>query len=775
MVHPQRRLRVLGAIGVAVLLAGLAVAMLRLPEWRNRHMPREEFFGTRLQQVARQAGLALASQPRTQIRSKGWLHDEDQFGQYDTAYDYLGAGAADWLAREGRGPYVETIARSKWSDDQAAGELRVLFSLRGAPVTAMWVADNPFRASRSQRSEAGPSRRRALVRIFGAGDASETELALLGETVHLTPVPGSNPPQTLIGTSIGGPAMPYVQRVVGTSESWRQRLERLSLHTIVLQRLPRMLIIGVTYLGTLILFFFLLARRRIELTKGAILAAVSVALSLAGPIGTSAGWIQMVDSALGVLVKGLALFILWSAAESWLRSTIPGFRTSLDMLRAGRLGPTGGRALLTGSAIGAGVAGLSLLAFAAATMIPGVAPMDASVRLPAFCAAASPIDEGAVRTAFVLLAICAAVRWPLVRRIRGSATVLAALLLAIRIPLSSFSVSFAFGLLLAIVFVQTYRRFGLTALLAAAMMSTVLPATIFSFMHLSWLPASSALLLAVAAAPVLFGTIGIRRPAEVEEGTLRMPGFVRRLEEEHRVKHEMDLLARMQLGLLPQKMPRIAGYDVAARSILATEAGGDLYDFVTDSLGRTWIAAGDVSGHGYSCAIAQAMAKAGLASLVEADRTPSMVLSRLDTVLRGIGAPRTFTSMALLRLDPATGDTLLSNAGHPFPWIATDGGEVRELELPSLPLGQGPPRQYTDMTFTIERGMALLLFSDGLFEASDAAGRPYGFDRIRALLGKTARRPAADILVAFIEDWRRHVGADAPEDDTTIVVVKRAL
>lgn len=774
MVHPQRRLLVLGALGVVVLVAGIAVAALRLPEWRNRNVPDDRFFVTRMQQVARQAGLALNTPPTVQLRSKGWLHNEDQLGEHETAYDRLGPAAADWLAREGRGPFVETVAHTSWIGGRSKGELRVLFSLRGVPISAMWLDDDLFRASPSRVRDVA-TRRRALMRVFVPAGTPETEVAVFSETLHVAPVPGSNPAESLMGMSVANAGMPYVQRVAGPVDWWRQRLESVTFGRVVLLRLPVALVSGVLYLGTLILFFVLLVRRRIELTKGAILAGVSIALSVAGPIRNSATWIQLLDSLLAVAGKGLGLFILWSAAESWLRSTIPGFRTSLDMLRAGRLGPKGGRALLTGSAIGAGLAGLSLLAISAALLIRGVVPLDATVKLPAFAASASPIDEGAIRTAYVLLAICAALRWPLVRRMRGSATVLAALLLALRIPLESFWAALAVGVLLAIVLVQTYTRFGLTALLAAAMTCSVLPSALFTVLHVSWLPSSAALLLAVAVAPVLFGAIGIRRPAEIEERALRMPGFVRRLEEEHRLKHEMDLLARMQLGLLPQEMPRIAGYEIAARSILATEASGDLYDFVSDSLGRTWIAAGDVSGHGYSCAIAQAMTKAGLASLVEADRTPSTVLSRLDVVLRGIGAPRTFTSMALLRLDPATGDALLSNAGHPYPWIATDTGDLRELELPSLPLGQGPPRQYTDTSFTIERGTTLLIFSDGLFEANDAAGRPYGFDRIRALFAKTSRRPAADILNALIEDWRTHAGADAPEDDTTVVVVKRAL
>lgn len=765
-------LRALFALGTVLLVGGLAVAMARLPEWRSGRVPDEAFFESRLQEVARNAGLVIESAPRAQLHSRSWLHDEDLLGEHETAYRALGSRAAEWLAREGRGPYVDISARSRWrSGKHTQGQLRVTFSLRGVPISAMWLADDPFRSSETGIAR---ERREALTRAFVPGNVRTSEVTMLGESVHVSPVTGASPPETLLATNISGP-MPYIQRVSGDADAWRARLEGLTLGPALLARLPLALVRGVIYLATLILFVLLLARRRIELEKGLILGMVSLALSIAGPVRGSGSWIQLVDASLEVIVRALALFVLWSSAESWLRSTVPRFRTSLDTLRAGRLGPAAGRSLLAGSAIGAGVAGMSLMLTSLAMMIPRVAPTEASVRLPMFGVYASSLEEGAIRTAYVLLAVCAALRWPLVRRMPGGAVMLAGIALATRVPLTSLTISIVIGLLLAIVLVWAHATFGVTALLAASIMSTVLPSSLFALKHVAWLPGSATLLTAVVLAPLVFGAIGIRRPAEVEEGTLRLPGFVRRLEEENRVKYEMDLLARMQLGLLPQEMPNVEGYEIAARSILATEVGGDLYDFVRDANGRIWIAAGDVSGHGYSCAIAQAMVKAGLVSIIEADRTPATVLQRLDSVLRGIGAPRTFTSMTLLRVDPSTGQTLVSNAGHPFPWIAGDGENVRELELPSLPLGQGPPRNYADATVTLARGSAMVIFSDGLFEGTDANGRAYGFDRIRDLLGKIARRPAADILNAIIDDWRQHVGDDAPADDTTVVVVKRRL
>jgi hypothetical protein len=609
------------------------------------------------------------------------------------------------------------------------------------------------------------------MRLVAPTAVAEREAMALGEIVHVAAIPRTDPPETLIAIDVSSVNAPVVQRVAGSEEWWRKYLESTTVGSLLMSAFPRGAFATVLYIGTLGLFVMLLARRRIELSNGAILGAVSIALAVASPIRESASWIVLVDSLLKIVLRGVVLFILWAAAESWLRSMIPDLRTSLDTLRAGRLGPKAGRALLAGWAFGAAAGGVGLVVLAIAPMF-GVAPTDGSVHLPAFGVTASPIDEGVLRTGLALLAICAAMRLPLIRRVRGAATVLAALFLATRIPLTSFWFAAIAGLAITIILVRGYAAFGLTALVSASVTSTVLPAAVFSLLHASWMTPSATVLATFAIAPVAFAAIGMRRPPEVEERPYAAPAFVRRLETENRLKYEMDLLARMQLGLLPHETPNIDGYEIAARSILATEAGGDLYDFVSDAEGRLWIAAGDVSGHGYSCAIAQAMTKAGLASLVEANRTPAMVLDRLDRVLRGIGSARTFTTLALLRLDIASGEALLANAGHPYAWLVNHA-EARELELPSLPLGQGPPRSYADAALTLERGATLVFLSDGLFEGTDANGHPYGFDRIRQNLKKAFARPAEAIVEAIVQDWREHVGSGAPPDDTTIVVVKR--
>jgi len=148
----------------------------------------------------------------------------------------------------------------------------------------------------------------------------------------------------------------------------------------------------------------------------------------------------------------------------------------------------------------------------------------------------------------------------------------------------------------------------------------------------------------------------------------------------------------------------------------------------------------------------------------------------IDRVLRMGRSGRLFTSVALLRIDPATGSGLLANAGHPFP-ILLHEGKTFEVAGSGLPLGQGPKRTYLDVPVEIPKGGVLVLASDGLFEGPDRFDVPYGFERPRTVLESTSlwRRPSESIIEALLADWRLHVGEGPPSDDTTILVVKRPL
>ncbi len=747
--------------GVLVLALGAALAVGVLPEWRTRPLPEHASFRARFQEVAQRAGFQPVHPPKLSLVTRNRFLQE--------VYGSLGEKASSWLTGTGTGILVNVSQAVRRPGEPRDQSLDMDFSLDGRPFAADWSEPGAplFGRIDEKRFEILADLLEKQIPAPGEslGPTREGSIILGSQSQRVRDLVGSSPPQQ-VSTFLSPPLGVSAVRRPAVAGRARFLADSPQVLTFLFLFFP-------LALAAVVVFLALLMRSRIDLVNGALLALLAL-------VSVSPLWITDLQQPLWILIpsllfgaagKALGIFFVWSAGESLLRATDPQFTTSLDTLRRGRLGPRSGRGLLTGFALGSGLAGARLALYSLAILLPGVSPAASSVLLPIFREEGSPVLDGVWIAAGVTLLTALAVRFLPGRWSLAAAALLGGLILS-PLRLLPFPVEWAVNALWIGALVWTCRRLGLTVLLAATVTSFLLPAAALSGLHVDWLPGSFAVTAALSAGILVLGAVGISRSERAESATEPPPPFMRRLAEERRIHHEVDLLARMQEGLLPKEMPRVEGYQIAARSVLAGEAGGDLYDFLRDESGRLWIAAGDVAGHGYSCAVAQAMVKAGLLSLVETAETPASVLRRLDQVLRGVSTDHSFTSLALIRLDPATGDALLANAGHPYPLIA-EFGRVTEVELPGFPLGQGPVQDHADRSFRLPPGSALTLCSDGLFEALDRNGNAYGFDRAREVLRAMGHRPAVEIVDALLNDCRRHLGAEAAPDDVTVVVVKR--
>jgi len=752
------------AAGAALLALGLVLARARLPEWRLGELPDRQVLAREYSAVAARCGLRLVGdRPRLAVVEASQRRRLSK----EMALTSAVPGAAVAIRAEQQA----VSARP----DVAAGDalLTVWFNAAGKPQAIDWRPLGLGGAAVATRAAAAPSAVRpeqAAAALLAPGESLGSSLRqfVAGFPVDLYPIAGSAPPQhvTVAALSV---FLEASRNPGGASRilSDRDLFDPLAGAGATARRQGMLTVIAVTFL-------VLAIRRRIGLANAAWLGALAGAAALPGALAQPGA--APAALAVGSLVAASAwLAVLWAAAESLWRAGDPRFDASLDLLRAGRLTRRGGRALLCGTGLGAAAAGLGLAVHALAARLPGVETNALSVDLPVLDGWHGPLAVAITAAAIVASLLAWGRRLSRRRWVPYAAAVVAALAFS-PVQLSPLPLALAGGAAVAGALVAAAELGGLAALLAAALAYRLLPAAAFAALHLSWMAGGFALAAGAMAVLIGAGAAGARRGREEEDEAARPPAFILRLERERRLGVEMELLARMQLGLLPGRLPLVPGWEVAARSLLADRAGGDLYDFVRDGAGRWWIAAGDVAGHGYSCAIAQAMVKAALASLLGAAHSPAEILAETDRVLRTAAAARTFTSLALLRLDPATGEALFANAGHPYPLLAEPGQAVREVELPGLPLGQGPPRRYADLPLALAPGATLVLCSDGFFEAVAAGrrgGAQYGYERPRVLLEQLGGRPAAEVLDGLLEDWRRHRGPGAPEDDTTIVVLRR--
>lgn len=760
---PLLRLPAALLLGALVFVLGLVLARLWLPEWQGSAVPGEAGFVERYRALARQGGVGLSpGEPRILLATgfgDSSLEDDRTMDRYDPKLHSRGTG---------RGIRVRIAQEGTLGRGGPTRELSIDLSPAGHPRSLQWADRSWARFGSLNEPPATTEQVLSLTRLLILPGESLGELqpvTFAGNRGYLAEVAGSQPVEHVqVLVQPGGSVI--VTRHLGTLEDGVERIRGFRFFEMLLKVAPPFL----RFLAVAGLFVVLVSKGRIDVVNGAILAALTFVASLVPGLLGSPSVGDLIGSMLAAGAKAVWVFAIWSAGESFLRAADPGFTTSLDALRAGRLGPRGGRSLLYGVSLGAAVAGVELAARAVAAVIPGAWPESFSVRLPAFSITSNPFGQG-ISLAGALIVVIAVVRRLVPPRRVPAVSILAGALLLGPLHLHPFPLELAGNLAVIAPLVLLGKRFGLTTLLTASIASFLLPAAAFSAWNLSWLPGTFAATAGSSAVLLAFGLAGLRRPERVELERLKPPPFIRRLEEERRIQYEMDLLARIQVGLLPTDLPRIEGWEIAARSLLATEAGGDLYDFLRDDAGRLWLAAGDVAGHGYSCAIIHAMTTAALASLVSPERTPAQVLQEVDRVIRR-AAHRNFASLALLRLDPGTGEGLLSNAGHPYP-LALSAGQVSEIEAPGLPLGQGPARRYEDIAVQVPPGGILVFCSDGLFEAVDWSASPYGFERPQEVIRTLEHRSAAEIVDILLADWKRHLRSEEPPDDTTVVVVKR--
>lgn len=284
---------------------------------------------------------------------------------------------------------------------------------------------------------------------------------------------------------------------------------------------------------------------------------------------------------------------------------------------------------------------------------------------------------------------------------------------------------------------------------------------------MTWL--SLAIPLAVSLAIAFAGLITRREIIYTYEN---VAPHVRRIIERERVKAEIDAANRIQAALLPQSAPRMNGATVASHYRAATEIGGDYFDFLEQPTGEIGIAFGDVAGHGLTSGIVMSMAKAALLVQVDYDSSPRAVLEVLnDIVLRT--APKRMMMTFFFGLLDARAQTLrFSSAGHLDPYVYRGAtGKVESLSSWGFPLGVRRRDPFLEHTVSFHSGDRLILYSDGLIEAVDDDGNPFGFERFEQTILASGKQTADDLKKSLLTAVRKFTRNRPPEDDQTLVVV----
>ncbi len=241
-----------------------------------------------------------------------------------------------------------------------------------------------------------------------------------------------------------------------------------------------------------------------------------------------------------------------------------------------------------------------------------------------------------------------------------------------------------------------------------------------------------------------------------------------------RMVDELKMAGKLQKSLLPNIYENIGGVSVSCKYIPSIHIGGDLYDVVDLGQGLSGFIIADVSGHGVAAALVSSMFKMSFHTLAANVASPKILFHMLNQEFNPILSEDYITAFYLLS-DSVSNSISFSNAGHPTPLLYKKRTrEVIDLDTDGFFLGMFDDGAYEEKTITnIERGDALLLYTDCLLETENKDSDPFGLTRLKTLFAKAIEESHGQDVIDLIEAQIRVYNArESFDDDFTVMLLE---
>ena len=251
-----------------------------------------------------------------------------------------------------------------------------------------------------------------------------------------------------------------------------------------------------------------------------------------------------------------------------------------------------------------------------------------------------------------------------------------------------------------------------------------------------------------------------QRLAEIEEADRNM-------------KRDLSQAADIQGSTLPANAPEIPGMDLAGFNVPCRTVGGDYYGFFTYPEGRVGLALGDVSGKGMPASLMMMALHARVQVLAEDPGDMASFMVRLNKATCANCPSNRFITFFFTVVDSTSGQMVFANAGHNPPVLVRANGDAQMIEGGGPVLGILPAAPYRESRAELGHGDMLVLYSDGVTEATNSRYEEFEEARFIEVLKENRGKSAAEIVAAVTRALAAFAAGAPQADDITLVVAKR--
>jgi sigma-B regulation protein RsbU (phosphoserine phosphatase) len=268
----------------------------------------------------------------------------------------------------------------------------------------------------------------------------------------------------------------------------------------------------------------------------------------------------------------------------------------------------------------------------------------------------------------------------------------------------------------------------------------------------------------------LLSAVGAQVAIALERARLYDEAHLQRL----RLEQELQVARQMQESLLPERLPEIPGFTLAAYWRPALEMAGDFYDIFPLAAGRWGIAVADVSDKGAAAAMYMAMTRSLLRTSGLAHASPAEALKAVNGQLFAHSSSDMFVTVFYAVLDAGAHALTYANAGQNPPLLRRANGGMEQLIRTGMALGVAEEMELSDVTLSLGAQDSLVIYTDGLTDALDSQGRDYNLYRLNSALGTAPVATAGSQLDHLLNDLNSFIGDVPPFDDITLFVMTMA-